>query len=50
MRSVSKKYDLKISIFSVYYIDIDPEVVELDLESLAVNDLLVDNNLAVETK
>ena len=24
MRSVSKKYDLKISIFSVYYIDIDP--------------------------
>lgn len=25
MRSVSKKYDLKISIFSVYYIDIDPQ-------------------------
>lgn len=25
MRSVSKKYDLKISIFSVYYIDIDPK-------------------------
>ena len=28
----------------------ESEVVELDLESLAVNDLLVDNNLAVETK